>query len=143
MIAEKGSVKGALDWAEGFEACWEDSGLVSEVREVEERRSVTAEVADVMVVLEDSIWEDIYILYVNLVGHNLGPGDWLVETFGLQRAVHSYRGRFGLLCSLLPRLMPGEISEHLLQGRQSILYSISHGSGTIVESDFTCLPTRV
>lgn len=57
MIEENGVVRGVLDAAEGLKpaGCWEAEGLVRSVSEAEERRSVTAEVAVVIVVLDDSI----------------------------------------------------------------------------------------
>lgn len=73
-IADKGAVEGALDAAEELGLCWEAEVLLRSVREAEERRSVTAEVAEVMVVLEDSIWEEVYILSKESPLNNLGSG---------------------------------------------------------------------
>ncbi len=111
MIAEKGVFSGSFE-AEVCEpvGCWEDCGLVRSVSEAEERRSVTAEVAEAMVVLENSIWEDVYILDVTLANWSLRSAFGFVETFAQRRATHSFRGRLGSLCSLLSRQRPEETS---------------------------------
>lgn len=64
MIAEKGVVSGVSAAASLLGSVfWDDvvdsSGLLRSVREAEERRSVTAEVAETIGLTEDSIWDEL------------------------------------------------------------------------------------